>query len=308
MHEDQELDQDSCNDGFCGIGEWKGTAEVYDGQGRFVGNGADQRHVRTLEEDGRTRIDLAFIGPLKFAGHYHIAQKEGYRSYEGPINFGTAESLGPNLVEANNYWAVTGLSQRFFLMVTPDGMRQMSLALLSRGDQPIYTIVGEYVRVFGSQEVPNLTTGTAYDLFGDPNAGRSELLVHRPGIWRGTLSSRDAQLKFIRDDEFTEKVEQTADGLSFQQSAGHFHDRSASYSVKTNGWQGWTPAGDVVGSYSLCGGRALVGSFHYMQDNTRLWRREVVSNDGLCKAVFHTWFKGGARIGVQHGMLEFEAE
>ena len=48
MTEDQELDNaqelesDSCNEGFCGIGEWRGTAEVFDGSGRFVGNGADQ--------------------------------------------------------------------------------------------------------------------------------------------------------------------------------------------------------------------------------------------------------------------------
>ena len=145
----ENTQDEDCNDGFCGIGEWLGTAEVYDGQGRFVGNGADQRHVRTEQEDGRIRIDLSFIGPLKFAGHYYINPKDGFRTYEGPINFGTAESLGPDLVEANNYWAVTGLTQRFFLMVLPDGMRQMSLALLSRGDQPIYTIVGEYVRVFG---------------------------------------------------------------------------------------------------------------------------------------------------------------
>ena len=43
---------------FCGLGEWKGSAEVYGGDGRFLGNGVDQRHVRTSLGDNRIRIDL----------------------------------------------------------------------------------------------------------------------------------------------------------------------------------------------------------------------------------------------------------
>ena len=61
------MSDDSCEAGFCGIGKWAGTAEVFDGQGRFLSNAMDQRFARTVDDDGRVRIDLAFIGPLSGA-------------------------------------------------------------------------------------------------------------------------------------------------------------------------------------------------------------------------------------------------
>ena len=64
-----------------GIGRWLGTAEVYDGQGRFVGNATDRRHVQRDVEQNRIRIDLSFVGPMKFAGHYTIADHIDYRIY-----------------------------------------------------------------------------------------------------------------------------------------------------------------------------------------------------------------------------------
>ncbi|MBL8046128.1 MAG: hypothetical protein JNL09_06280, partial [Anaerolineales bacterium] len=44
---------------FQGFGRWAGTAEVFSGEGRFLGNGADNRHVQDLG-GGRTRIDVSF--------------------------------------------------------------------------------------------------------------------------------------------------------------------------------------------------------------------------------------------------------
>ena len=32
----------------------------------------------------------------------------------------------------------------------------------------------------------------------------------------------------------------------------------------------------------------------------------MVSHDGALEAVLHTWYRGGARVGVQFGVLQFE--
>ena len=64
------MKNDTRKEGFSqGIGRWLGTAEVYAGSGRFLGNATDRRHVQKQVDTNRIRIDLSFVGPLKFAGH-----------------------------------------------------------------------------------------------------------------------------------------------------------------------------------------------------------------------------------------------
>ena len=75
--------------------------------------------------------------------------------------------------------------------------------------------------------------------------------------------------------------------------------------LKSNGWEAWSTPGDLVGSYSLSGGRALSGNFHFLHEEQRVWRREVASHDGSYKAVVHMIYRGGKRIGVQYGVLRF---
>ena len=136
------------NAGFCSAeGQWLGTAEVYSGTGEFLGNGVDQRHVRTDLDDGRVRIDLSFTGPFKFAGHYVIDDRGAHRLYQGPLNHGFAEAIGSSAVQAHNFWPAIGMSQRFFLFALPSGDKQLSLALMSRGEQLCYAVVGENDRV-----------------------------------------------------------------------------------------------------------------------------------------------------------------
>ena len=78
--------------------------------------------------------------------------------------------------------------------------------------------------------------------------------------------------------------------------------------LNSNQWQAWaTDKADIVGSYSLSGGRALSGQFHHREAQLRCWRRDVVTLDGTRKAVVQHWYRGGERIGTQFGVLEFEA-
>ncbi len=297
---------DSRKEGFTqAIGQWLGTAEVYDGNGRFVGNGTDRRHVQKQVGEHRVRIDLSFVGPFKFAGHYFIEDHKTHRLYQGPVNVGYAETLSSRLIEANAYWSAVGLSQRFFLMILPDGNRQMSLALMSRGEELIYVVVGEYHRVAedGAVEVPSFVNGTAYDLGDDPAGGRGEILLHRNGRYVGRLSALDGDLNELEATDYSERVDGqsvTMDGMAFA-SSGRFE-------FETNGRQAWTKPGSVVGSYSLSGGRALSGQFHFLDEQLRLWRREVVSHDGVMKVVVHIWYRGGQRVGVQFGVLDFEGK
>lgn len=295
------------------IGKWLGTAEVYDGHGRFLGNATDRRHVKQQAGDNRVRIDLSFIGPLKFAGHYLIEDHTDYRLYLGPANNGYAETLAENLIDAHAYWPITGLTQRFFLMLLPGGKRQMSLGLMSRGEKLIYTIIGEYDRVEAGQEtVPALVNGTAYDLHDDPAAGRGHILLHRPGLWRGELAALDGNLEKRAPSSYKETIHSVTvagqSGLEVEIEGAAFAPDPARMRLKTNQWEAWSQAGDLVGSYNLSGGRALSGHFHFMAHHLRLWRREVVSHDGTMKAVLHTWYRGGARVGVQFGVLEFAGE
>ncbi|MCP5100686.1 MAG: hypothetical protein GY943_34490 [Chloroflexi bacterium] len=295
-----------------GIGQWLGTAEVYDGNGRFLGNATDRRHVQRQAGENRIRIDLSFVGPFKFAGHYYIEDHTDYRLYQGPANTGFAETLADNLIDANAYWPVTGLTQRFFLMVLPGGNKQMSLALMSRGEKLIYVVVGEYNRVDEQNSgIPALVNGTSYDLINDPAAGRGNVLLHQSGTWHGQLATLDGDLNAKKATDYTETVhlrdQSTASNLIDVEIRGAAFAPDAQHmTLKTNGWEAWSEAGSLVGSYSLSGGRALSGQFHYLDQQLRVWRREVVSHDGRIKTVVHTWYRGGQRVGVQFGVLNFK--
>jgi hypothetical protein len=297
---------------FCGLGEWKGTAEVYDGAGRFLGNGVDQRHARSELDGGRVRIDLSFVGPFKFSGHYVIHDKGTHRVYEGPANLGLAEAVGERLVEAEHYWPAVGLSQRFFLMVLPDGDKQLSLALLSRGERLAYVVVGENDKVGacaveGAHAPPGFVAGASIDLATDPAAGRGALLLHRAGRWRGTLQRFDEALAPVGEVTCDEEVRVVPSGLEVRLRGGALAPEATVLALASDGFAAWTGAGPVVGSYLLAGGRALVGSFHRVDGELRVVRREVASFDGALKAVVHDLYRGGRRIGIEHGVLRFEA-
>lgn len=297
-----------------GTGRWLGAAEVYDGAGRFLGNASDSRHVRRLE-DGRIRIDVSFMGPFKFSGYYTIATTADHgsqRVYEGPANVGYAETLAEGLVDANAYWPVTGLSQRFFLMVLPGAKRQLSLALMSRGERLLYVVAGENQRVTeASATPPGFVSGASFDLADDPGAGRGEVLLHREGVWTGELTSLDAQLREITLGGYREVVTPSAHGLEVTVEGAAFDPAPRRFEVKHHGSLAWVPACEgsleLAGSYSLSGGRALSGHMHHLRAHLRVWRREVASGDGTLKAVLHTWYRGGERVGVQFGVLAFKA-
>lgn len=295
------------------FGRWAGTAEVFSGEGCFLGNGADARQVQDLG-NGRTRIDVSFVGPFKHSGHYFIQNEGDHRLYQGPANVGYAEVLSDSLVDANAYWAALGMSQRFFLMVLPDGQTQLSLALMSRGEQLLYVVVGENQRVPEGEAAaqPVLVSGSAYDFANDPAAGRSEILLHRAGVWRGELTILDAARKPQGIVKYSESVksekvkgnEIKSKGLDVTIKGG-FAEDTFHFSLFTNNWQAWTPAGNTVGSYSLSGGRALSGHFHHLEKSLRVWRREVVSHDGTQKAVVQHWYRGSERVAIQFGVLRF---
>lgn len=282
------------------FGRWAGTAEVFSGAGRFLGNGADSRHVQDMGA-GRVRIDVSFVGPFKHAGHYFIQDEGDHRLYQGPANIGYAETLADGLVDANAYWPALGLSQRFFLMTVEDA--QFSLALMARGEHLLYVVVGENQRVQDETPLPALVSGSSYDLADDAAAGRGEILLHRAGRWSGELHALDALRQPIGTAAYQETVH--ADLHSARQG-GVFVPEMHTMRLKTNGWQAWTSGTEaLVGSYSLSGGRALSGHFYYPDKQLRVWRREVVAHDSTRKAVLHVWYRGGARIGIEYGVLRF---
>jgi hypothetical protein len=285
-----------------GFGRWLGSGEVYDGAGRFVGNGMDVRHVQKLD-DAHTRIDVTFIGAFKASGHYIIEARDGVRLYRGPINVGYAEAISASLVDANAYWADLGLTQRFFLYVLPDGKTQLSLAQLSRGDQLIYTVVGENRLVDDTPDAqPTITHGTAYDLHDDPTAGRGVSLWARAGTWEGELHTlAGAGVSCV---PHREAMAQAGEGLRWS-FASPTLGTEATLTLKHNGWQAWTPRGLMVGSLNLCGGRAASGYFYHDGVNLRVWRREVLAHDGTQKAVVQLWYRGGERVAVEYGVLYF---
>lgn len=294
-----------------GIGRWAGTAEVYNGGGQFLGHALDRRNVEQLSEN-QVRINLSFMGPLMLSGYYVVESHEGYRLYQGPANVGYAEALDEGLVEAHNYWAHWGLSQRFFLFIPPQKDMQISLALLSRGEQLQYVVVGEYYRLPDEDEedgapfaVPEslLISGTPADKANDPTAGRGEILLHRAGCWRGEMTVLDGNGKPLGTESFLQRV---SSPLAYEVEGGAFVTSPYRVNLQTNQYQAWTGAGDVVGSYSLTGGRALSGQFHHLKDELRVWTREVVTGDGSMKAVLQTFYRGGQRVGLQFGLLHYE--
>jgi hypothetical protein len=180
-----------------GLGEWIGAAEVYTADGRFAGMGRDTRRVQADDRAGRVTVEVSFQGPFSLSGSYTIADHGSHRSYEGPLNIGRAEVLGDGLVATHNYWPDLGLSQRFFLMVLPDGDHQLSLALLGRGDRLRWTVVGEYRRQAGAvaPPPPPVEPTDASAARGDPSAGRGQPLLLRPGRWSGRLALLDSDLR-----------------------------------------------------------------------------------------------------------------
>jgi hypothetical protein len=291
-----------------GLGRWAGNAEVFDSKGCFLGNGSDYRNVQSLPE-GRVRIDVSFVGPFKHSGHYFIQQKEDHRLYEGPANIGYAETLSENLVDANAYWSALGLSQRFFLMIV-DGNLQLSLAQMSRGEHMMYVVVGQNDKVPADSPNPQPTvvSGTHYDLQDDPTSGRGEILLHRPGRWSGELTALDENRKNIGKFSYTETCEPVnLQTFSLQLTGGAFDKATRHFPLSTNHWQAWTTEdSEIVGSYSLSGGRALSGQFYHREAHLRCWRREVVTLDGARKAVVQHWYRGGQRVGSQFGVMEFQ--
>lgn len=298
--------------GFCSAaGSWRGTAEVYDGGGRFLGNGVDQRNVVEDEGANRVRIDLSFTGPFCFAGHYVIEDRGDHRLYQGPVNVGFAEAIGDDAVQADNYWQAIGMSQRFFLMVAPGGVRQLSLALLSRGETLCYAVVGENTRLQScggdpDPVPPGFVNRASVDVAADPAGGREAVLLHRAGRWHGVLHTTDGALGDRRDEPFEETVEPTGDVVELRTTGGRFAPEPRAIALATNGWHAWTRGGPIAGSYSVSGGRACSGQLHYLADELRVWRRQVVSHDGTLKAVVDNWYRGGVRVGTQHGVLAFD--
>jgi len=285
------------------IGRWAGNAEAFDSYGHFLGNGSDYRHVQALEQ-GRVRIDVSFVGPFKHSGHYFIQTEDDHRLYEGPANIGYAEAFGETLVDANAYWPALGMSQRFFLMIV-DGNLQLSLAHMSRGEHLMYVIVGQNDRVPDETPVPQpqVVSGTHYDLSEDPAAGRASLLLHRPGMWQGELTAFNERRESLGQFTYLE----TRQGAHLHLQGGAFDPAPRHITLHTNQWQAWTSAdSDVVGSYSLSGGRALSGQFYHRAVRLRCWQREVVTLDGTRKTIVQHWYRGGERIGSQFGVLTFQ--
>ena len=290
-----------------GIGEWIGAAEVYDAAGRFAGLGRDTRSVKADDGAGRVTVDVEFDGPFSLAGSYTIADLGSHRMYEGPLNVGYAEALGDGLVAAHNYWPDLGLSQRFFLMVLPDGTHQLSLALLSRGDRLQWTVVGEYQRQMSlaDPEPPPVLPMDPQSLRDDPSAGRGELLLLRAGRWAGRLHRLDADYTPTGSENYTETFVSHNGGCEVELS-GADYSPGLSFTLLTDGWSAWTPTGDLMGSGSYSGGRGFSGQFHLHRQGLRMWRREVASRDGTMKAVLHIWYRGEERLGAAYGVLAFE--
>jgi hypothetical protein len=225
-----------------------------------------------------------------------------------------AEAVAENLVDADHYWPNIGLNQRFFLMVLPGGDKQLSLALLSRGERLMYAVVGENDKVVVCERgdgttppavAPSFVDGASIDLGTDARAGRGTILLHRTGLWKGSLAFTDGALQAKGRADYEERLETKGDGLLLRVAGGGLSPEPANLELKTDGWQAWSGSGAMVGSYTLFGGRASAGTFHRVGDELRIWRREVVSHDGATKAVVQNFYRGGVRVGVQHGLLRF---
>ena len=288
---------------------------MYGADGRFAGMGRDTRSVRADDHAGRVTVEVSFEGPFSLSGSYTIADHGSHRSYEGPLNIGSAEVLGDGLVAAHNYWPSVGLSQRFFLMVLPGSNHQLSLALLSRGDQLRWTVVGEYRRQAGTAPPPPppVEPIDPSEARGDPSAGRGQLLVLRPGRWSGRLQRLGPDLQPAGSADCVETVapadrepaERSGRSMAVEMSGLGFAP-DASFTLASDGWTAWTLDGEVAGSAALSGGRGLSGQFHHDGAGCRVWRREVASLDGSIKAALHIWYRGEKRLGAVYGTMAFD--
>ena len=323
-----------------GEGRWLGSAEVYDERGEYAGEGHDARVVRRDLDDGSVEVEVSFTGPFRLSGRYVIADHGDHRRYLGPLNYGYAEAFGDRLVDANNYWPDIGLSQRFFMMVLPGGGTQLSLALLSRGEHPAYAVVGEYERTSagagggaegadprsdtdrssGSDPTGDAARSGADRSWGDGPSGadgeaegaggrggeQAGPILERPGTWSGTLALVGPGGDDLGTTDYAERVAASGGDRPLEVSlAGTGFAAGAAVAFSGDGRRRWTGGGAVVGSESLWGGRALSGNLLFGDDGLRLWRREVARRDGTCKGVLHCWYRGGSRVGVAHGVLEF---
>lgn len=286
-----------------GEGRWRGSAEVYDSQGRYAGQGRDARVVRRDLGSGLVEVDVSFEGPFSLSGSYRISDRGDHRRYEGPLNYGYGEALGEGLIDANNYWPDLGLSQRFWLMVMPGGETQLSLALLSRGEQTAYTVVGEYHRSPGDEDAQGQPRETPAEDAASPDASDAPLALS--GTWAGTLNLLDDHLAPVGQSGYSERTAQDGHGrLSVSlRNSGFAPDAESVLSFDEGGL--WCAGGNVTGSASTWGGRALAGQFLFVKEGLRLWRREVATRSGGLKGVLHTWYRGGRRIGAAYGALEF---
>ena len=214
-----------------GEGHWRGAAEVYDAAGNFAGEGHDARAVRRDLDDGTVEVEVGFTGPFRLSGSYVIADHGDHRLYLGPLNHGYAEVLGERLIDTHNYWPDIGLSQRLCLMVLPGGGVQLSLALLSRGEQATYTVVGEYERrpvadppgvsVTGSSTIPPAVASGAVPGAGErgtePEQERSGAVLERPGTWSGTLELIGPDGDVLGTAGYRERVERVGQAEQVRQ-------------------------------------------------------------------------------------------
>jgi len=286
-----------------GIGNWTGISEVYDGQGKFIGNASDQRTIVQNDDETYT-VSVDIFGPLMVKGQYTIRIASDHHSHLGQANYGYAEQNNNELLASNNYWAQWGLSESSFVLVSSKTHSQLSLSLLKRGEQLLYTLVGEYHDEATPVQVPT-AVGTPLDRHNDPNAGRSQHLLHRAGTWSGEVTVIDENLSPMGRAHYTENMRVHQEQLMITTEGGGFTPMKRSFRMRTNGWQAWSDPGDVVGSYNIVGGRAMTGSFHYVGADRRIWRREVASADGQHKAILHYIYHGDKRVGVQYGLLSF---
>jgi len=282
-----------------GVGQWRGAAEVYGPDGVFLGEGRDTRSVEADDGAGTVTVNVSFEGPFSMAGQYTIADRGTHRLYQGPLNYGYADVLGDGLVCAHNYWSELGMSQRFFLMVLPDGTRQLSLALISRAEVLKYVVVGEYVRQ-NDEETPASLPADPHD-----SANETEMLLRRAGSWVGKLTVLDGDLTPVETVDYRESITPTATGLDVSIEGVHF-GRDTAYSLVTNPTEAWTPTGHVLGSLNMVGGRGQSGHLLHHRDETRVWIREVASLDGAMKGIVQMWYRGEQRIGALYGALNFE--
>lgn len=286
-----------------GIGNWTGISEVYDGQCNFIGNATDNRSITQIGH-GAYNVKVAISGPIMLQGSYDIKIGEDHHSYQGDAHVGFAEHYDDVLLASNGYWSQWGLSERNMVMLAPELNGQLSMSLLNRGDQLLYTIVGEYYENGASTPFTKVM-GTPYDRINDPTAGRGGLLMHRAGTWSGQVSVLDENLAPMGKAHYTENIRVRNNELILTTEGGGFTPIQRSFHLTTNGWHAWTDPGDVVGSYNMFGGRAMSGYFHYVGAERRIWRREIVTSDGKHKSILHYVYKGDKRLGLQYGMLAF---